>query len=84
LLGVIGWSDLEFSGAVAVNLAEGGGAAGGAPQPRATDGRWAGSEKVVASMSAEGKKETGSRRGRRCRGGEEGAGSEEMPRKEAS
>jgi hypothetical protein len=82
LLGVIGSSDLEFSGAAAVNLAEGGGAAWGAPQPRAADGQWAGSEKVVASMSAEGKKETGSRRGRRCRGGE-GAGSEEMPRKEA-
>jgi hypothetical protein len=40
----------------------------------AMGGRWVGSEAAVASTSAEWKKEMTSQRGRRCHGGEEGAG----------
>jgi hypothetical protein len=41
-----------------------GGAAGAPPLPRVADGWWAGSKEAIASTSAEGKKETVSRRGR--------------------
>jgi hypothetical protein len=40
------------------------GGAGPPPLPRVADGWWAGSEEAIVSTSAEGKKETVSRRGR--------------------